>query len=75
MTITPVQFFICDAETLRMDFKKHNLKLVSVNTSKLFGPHQWWSGSALTVGRQDVPGSITGRACRPSRSEFSVVFF
>ena len=27
-------------------------------------PHQW-----------EMPGSIPGRTCRPSRSEFSVVFF
>ena len=34
------------------------------------------SGSAVTLktGRQEVPGSNPGRACRPSRSEFSVVF-
>ena len=25
-------------------------------------------------GRQEVPGSILGRACRPNRSEFSAVF-
>ena len=30
--------------------------------------------SALKVGRREVPGSIFGRACRPIRSEFSVVF-
>ena len=38
-------------------------------------PHQWQSGSALKTGRREMPGSIPGRACRPSRSEFSVVFF
>ena len=37
-------------------------------------PHQWLSGSAFKTGRQDGPGSISGRACQPSRSEFSVVF-
>ena len=26
------------------------------------------------AGRREVPGSITGCACRPCRSEFSVVF-
>ena len=31
-------------------------------------PHQW-------LGRREVPGSILGRACRPSRSVFSMVFF
>ena len=36
---------------------------------------QWWSGTALKAGRPEVPGSNPGRACRPSRSEFSVVFF
>ena len=29
---------------------------------------------ALTTGRREVPGSNPGRACLPSRSEFSVVF-
>ena len=37
-------------------------------------PHQWLSDFALKTGRPVVPGSILGRACRPSRSEFSVVF-
>ena len=34
------------------------------------------SGEAVTLktGRREVPGSNPGRACRPSRSEFSVVF-
>ena len=34
------------------------------------------SGSAETLktGRREVPGSTPGRTCRPSRSEFSVVF-
>ena len=36
--------------------------------------HHWPSDSALKVGRRDVPGSIPGRAWRPSRSEFSVFF-
>ena len=29
---------------------------------------------SLETGRREVPGSNLGRACRPSRSEFSVVF-
>ena len=43
------------------------------NISVLVGPT---SGSAVTLktGRLEVPGSNPGRACRPSRSEFSVVF-
>ena len=28
----------------------------------------------LKTGRREVPGSNLGRGCRPSRSEFSVVF-
>ena len=34
------------------------------------------SGTAVTLrtGRREVPGSNPGRACRPSHSEFSVVF-
>ena len=34
-------------------------------------PHQWLRSK---TGRREVPGSFLGRACRPSRSEFSVVF-
>ena len=37
-------------------------------------PHQWLSGSALNILRRKVQGSILGRVCRPSRSEFSVFF-
>ena len=34
------------------------------------------SGGVVTLksGRREVTGSNSGRACRPSRSEFSVVF-
>ena len=34
------------------------------------------SGRVVTLetGRREVPGSNPGRACRPSRSEFSVFF-
>ena len=35
--------------------------------------HQWRSGILLKAGRWEVPGSNPGRACRPSRLEFSVV--
>ena len=34
-------------------------------------PHQWLHSK---TGRRDGPGSFFGRACRPSRSEFSVAF-
>ena len=34
---------------------------------------QWRSDSAQTD-RREVPGSNPGHTCRPSRSEFSVVF-
>ena len=37
-------------------------------------PHQCWSGYSFKAGRRVVPSSINGRACRPSRSEFFVVF-
>ena len=36
--------------------------------------HQWPNGSALKTGRREELGKIPGRACRTSRSEFSVVF-
>ena len=35
---------------------------------------QWLNRSPLNIGRRQVPGSIIGDACRPSCSEFSVVF-
>ena len=34
-------------------------------------PYQWLRSKAS---RREVPGSFLGHACRPSRSEFSVVF-
>ena len=37
-------------------------------------PHLWRSGTILKAGRREVPGSNPNRACRPSRSDFSVVF-
>ena len=37
-------------------------------------PHQWPSGSALKTGGREMPGSISGRTCRPSLSELSSVF-
>ena len=36
--------------------------------------HQWLRGTALKTGRREVPGLFPGRTCRPSRSEFPVVF-
>ena len=33
-------------------------------------PHQWWSGSALKAGRQEVPGLIPSCICQPSCLEF-----
>ena len=33
---------------------------------------QWLSGSEFKTGRQEMPGLIPGRACQPSRSEFSI---
>ena len=35
---------------------------------------QWPYDSALKTGRRQLPGSILDHACRPSRSEFSLVF-
>ena len=42
----------------------------------LLKARQWRSVSALKAGRREEggAGSIPGHACRPSRSEFSVVF-
>ena len=39
-----------------------------------FMPHQWLIGSTLKTGRREMQGSIFGRAYRPSRLEFNVVF-
>ena len=41
---------------------------------EFFMPHQWLSGYVLKTGRWEIPDSIPGHTCRPSRSEFSVVF-
>ena len=41
----------------------------------LTSPHQWRSCYALEIGKREVPGSNPGRACRPSRLDFSVIFF
>ena len=35
---------------------------------------QWPNSSVLKTGRREVLGSILGRDCRPSRSQFSVIF-
>ena len=40
----------------------------------ILGRHLWPSGSELKTGRREVPCSISGLACRPSRSKFSVDF-
>ena len=36
--------------------------------------HQRLSGFALETGTREVPGSFPGRAYRPSRSEFFMIF-
>ena len=46
---------------------------MDVNTVRPW-PQQWLHNPALKIGTREVPGSIPGRAYRPSRSEFSVVF-
>ena len=50
------------------------IRLSKVYSFLLNQPHQWPSDSELKAGRREVPDSILGRACRPSRSELSVVF-
>ena len=52
-------------------FRKENIILYMYLKMYL---HQWPSGSALKVGRREVPGSNLGRACRLSRLEFSGIF-
>ena len=37
----------------------------------VLGPHQWLRSK---IGRREVSGLFLGRACRPTRSKFSVVF-
>ena len=39
-----------------------------------YRPHQWRSANAQNWKTWEVPGSNPGCACRPSLSEFSVVF-
>ena len=38
-------------------------------------PHQWSSGSALKTDVREVTSFNPSRACRPSRSEFFIVFY
>ena len=56
---------------------KEGLSIYSLkNKVRLLYNHFLTSGGvvALKTGRREVPGSNPGRACRPSRSEFSVIF-
>ena len=55
-------------------FTNHKESPIEQFTSINIRPHQRQSGFTLKTGRQELPGSLPGRACRPSRSEFSVVF-
>ena len=45
-----------------------------VSCSFVLKPHQWHSGNAQKLEDERCPGSNPGRTCRPSRSEFSMVF-
>ena len=44
----------------------HSYSHIKVPLSPLW-PHQCPNGSALKTGKQEVSGSIPGRACRPCR--------
>ena len=50
--------------------------LSNFNDTSLFNMYSPTSGRVVTLktGRQEMLGPNPGRACRPSRSEFSVVF-
>ena len=50
-----------------------NLKHIIINLI-VAGPTSD-TAEMLKTGRREVPGSNSGHACRPSRSEFSVVFY
>ena len=56
----------------------HNKSIIihKHNAISIYSTSGSTSGSAVTLktGRREVPGSNPGRACRPSRSEFSAVF-
>ena len=56
-----------------IQFAINFIKTTVWKNPKFIGPT---SGRVVTLetGRRGVPGSNPGRACRPSRSEFSVVF-
>ena len=59
-------------ETVKCNFQK-NIPIRRQNIRICLGP----TGDGvvtLKTRRREVPGSNLGRACRPSRSEFSVVF-
>ena len=44
------------------------------NWSSTLKPRQWPKGSALKIGRREVPGSIFDHPFQPSCSDFFVVF-
>ena len=57
----------------RFDFLNYKSQLGSVYIPNWL--HQWpIDSSALKTGWREVPNSIPGLTCRPSRSKFSVVF-
>ena len=60
-----------------MSISNLNFGSQKINIVAVFGVRGRTSGSAVTLktGRREVPGSNPGRACRPSRSEFTVIFF
>ena len=59
-----------------LDVAQPIFSIIVLPQNNFFVGHGPTSGSAVTLktGRREVPGSNPGRACRPSRSEFSVVF-
>ena len=53
---------------------KYATQVYAIQVLFSFLSHQWPRCSALKSGRREVPGSVLDRACRPCRSEFSMVF-
>ena len=67
----------CDKMFILRKKPQHNWKInlhTMISCFQVHWHHQWRSGSAFKTGRREMTGYIPGRACRPIRSKFSMIF-
>ena len=72
-----IQFLMCRKNSCKFFihiFQNHTKCLVYRYLSRNFGGSTSGTAVTLKTGRRELPGSNPDRACRPRRSEFSVVF-